>query len=112
MDDLQPLLAMLEEELNCLIAGLKAALPVEQKPDTVAAEVDWKKIKPILAKLFALLEDKDAEAIDLFEESEALLRDAFGASLMPVEKAFKSFNLKEALSTLRSIANAHEYLTD
>ena len=104
VNEMEALLAAAGLELERLVHALESVLPLPATPETVAREnVDWEKIKTILAKLEDLLQEKDAEAIDLFEESLALLTAAFGPALAPVDKALKNYDLKDALAALQAL---------
>jgi two-component system sensor histidine kinase/response regulator len=105
--EMAELLAPLEKDLTLMVQSIENVLPKEHSPSAPASEVDWRRVKEVVAQLLTLLQEKDAEAIDVFEEAEDLLWSAFGPSAAPVKKALQSYQLKEALFALNAAAEAN-----
>ena len=86
-------------------ADTAAALPPDEQ--AVAAEaVDWEALRPLIAQLRALLEDSDAEALDLLEANGKALHAAFGPAYRKIEKCVRDFDFEAGLEALNAAAAA------
>jgi len=89
--------------LAALIAELAAKLPAEACPP---AAVDLSRLQGVCRRLAEFLADNDAEAGDVLDAEEALLRTAFAGDYRPIEAAVRSFDYEAALAALRASALA------
>jgi signal transduction histidine kinase/DNA-binding response OmpR family regulator/HPt (histidine-containing phosphotransfer) domain-containing protein len=102
-DRIESHLSAVDEELTRIIAAIQEALPEEEALEAVdAGDVDWEKAREVVAQLEELLQNDDAGAIDLFEESAPLLRAALGNAAASVETPLSGWDLAGALEALRS----------
>ncbi len=103
-DQIESLVAAMEKELARLIAAIQEALQVvEESPETAeAGDVDWEKARAVVARLEVLLEQDDAGAINVFEQSAPLIRAAFGDAAASIEMPLTGWDLPEALKALRA----------
>jgi len=107
-DDLasiSPKLEIVTQQLAELLAAISAALPPDEQ--AVAAEaVDWEALRPLIAQLRALLEDSDAEALELLEANGKALHAAFGPAYRKIEKCVRDFDFEAGLEALNAAAAA------
>ena len=101
--ELAPLLDSAAKMLAALIAELAAKLPAEACPP---AAVDLSRLQGVCRRLAEFLADNDAEAGDVLDAEEALLRTAFAGDYRPIEAAVRSFDYEAALAALRASALA------
>ena len=102
---ISPKLESVTRQLAALLAAISAALPPDAQ--AVAAEaVDWEALRPLIAQLRALLEDSDAEALDLLEANGKALQAAFGPAYRKIEKCVRDFDFEAGLEALNAAAAA------
>nr|WP_145550362.1 hybrid sensor histidine kinase/response regulator [Variovorax boronicumulans] len=97
------LLAACEALCVPLVAALRQALAAQEAasmPATVQT-VDWAAVGPLAERLQALLEQDDADAIDLFQRHAAALRPALGERYAAIAKAIGDFDFGGAAQQLR-----------
>jgi two-component system sensor histidine kinase/response regulator len=99
-EDLGRALAQLGVASQALIAQLTAALPAPAVVAEVA--VDWPVARELAARLQALLADDDADAVELFQAHEPVLKAALGSHHTPLAHALNGYDLDQALRVLRS----------
>lgn len=101
----EELLTQTADELDLLIVSLREALPQEaqQEKSKAVAAVDWQRVNLIMQRLRQLLQENDAESIDLFVQEEEILFAAFGSALESLKAAFQGFRLRDALTALNAI---------
>jgi two-component system sensor histidine kinase/response regulator len=99
--EIESCLKAVDRELPRLVSALQAALPPVQSP-SVAAEVDWEKVRDVVARLETLLAGDDTGAIPVFNEAAAQIRSAFGPAAAPIENALKGYDMEGALNALRA----------
>jgi hypothetical protein len=63
-------------------------------------------LRPLIAQLRALLEDSDAEALDLLEANGKALQAAFGPAYRKIEKFVRDFDFEAGLEALTAAAVA------
>jgi two-component system sensor histidine kinase/response regulator len=105
MADLTAMLPPLDEAVATLLQALVEALPQPAQapaPPGLADAPDWPSLRPLLDRLDALLAEDDAEAVDLFQEHRAELKNALGPEFQRIESALADFMLNEALEALRT----------
>ena len=110
----QPLLEDVEAACAALVAALRQALRLvarlhgrdaaERARPTTQAEPDWAAVQAVVARLEALLQDYDAEALELFEQSEQLLRPVLGQGYTGLADALRIYDFDEAMGQLREAA--------
>jgi signal transduction histidine kinase/CheY-like chemotaxis protein len=90
----------------CLAELLGVLAPTRVVPDEVsqAGPVDAEALAAVTSRLRALLEDADAEAIELFGAHRALLRAAYPAHFDALSSAADSFDTDALLDALRAAA--------
>jgi len=108
ISELKPLLSEADQELARLVLAIQTALPTT--PLQVVAEVDWTKVKEVVAQLESLLTDDDADAIDIFEESALLLSAAFGSVASSIGLLIKNYDMSQALIALQTAKLDHTEL--
>jgi signal transduction histidine kinase/DNA-binding response OmpR family regulator len=92
-------LQSVEQALQPLIAALCAALPAPQVVQ--AAAVDWNAARETAARLQALLDDDDAEAVEFFREHMPVLRAVLGEHYAHIDHLVNRYVLAEANEALR-----------
>jgi two-component system sensor histidine kinase/response regulator len=105
MAELAAMLPPLDEAVATLVQALVEALPQPVQapaPSGLADAPDWPSLRPLLERLEALLAEDDAEAVDLFQEHRADLKNALGPEFQRIESALADFMLNEALEALRT----------
>ena len=97
------LLAACEALCAPLVAALRQALAAPQEACTPATgqELDWATVRPLAERLQALLEQDDADAIDLFQSNAAVLRPALGERYDGIANAIGDFDFGSAAQQLR-----------
>ncbi|GHC85857.1 hypothetical protein GCM10007320_31210 [Pseudorhodoferax aquiterrae] len=97
------LLAACEALCGPLVAALRQALAAPQEACTPATgqELDWATVRPLAERLQALLEQDDADAIDLFQSNAAVLRPALGERYDGIANAIGDFDFGSAAQQLR-----------
>ena len=102
----EQLLAACEALSGPLVAALREALADGQKAAAPApaavAQVDWNTVRPLAERLQALLEQDDADAVDLFQRNAALLRPALAGRYDGIANAIGDFDFGGAAQQLRS----------
>ena len=98
-DELGRALAQLGRASEDLIAALHQALPAPAAVPEVA--VDWPAARALTARLLALLSDDDADAVELFQAHEPLLKAALGRHHAPLAQAMNGYDLDQSLQVLR-----------
>ena len=66
-----------------------------------AAAVDWAAARAIVARLQALLDDDDAEAVEVFHEHASVLRAILGDGFAAIDRLVSRYVLAEASEALR-----------
>ena len=95
-------LEVVRQELKRILAAIRRALPDKEAPEIVrAVDLDWDRAREAVKRLEALLEENDAGAIDVFEESASLLRSALGSTVAFLEEAITGWDFPAALEALR-----------
>ncbi|WP_326539621.1 hybrid sensor histidine kinase/response regulator [Pseudorhodoferax sp.] len=89
-----PLVAMLRQVLAASDAAAAAA-------PAAAEEVDWNAVRPLVERLQALLEQDDADAMDLFQRSATVLRPALAERYEGIASAISDFDFGGAAQQLR-----------
>ena len=56
-----------------------------------------------MQRLEALLQSDDAEAYDVFLQSQAPIHQAFGAATLPLAQQIEAFDFQKALKTLQRL---------
>ncbi|RCW64710.1 hybrid sensor histidine kinase/response regulator [Pseudorhodoferax soli] len=99
------LLAACETLCGPLVAALRQALEAGEAmaPPAAAAAgpFDWNTVRPLAERLLALLEQDDADAIDLLQRNAALLRPALGERYEGMASAIGDFDFGSAAQQLR-----------
>ncbi|MGC3983696.1 MAG: response regulator [Pseudorhodoferax sp.] len=97
------LLAACEALCGPLVAALRQALATDEATPAPAAaqEVDWATVRPLAERLQALLEQDDADAIDLLQRNAAVLRPALGEWYDGIANAVGDFDFGHAARQLR-----------
>jgi two-component system, sensor histidine kinase and response regulator len=100
--------------LRPLVAALRKALAPAGAvtPESASPDLDWATARELVERLETLLDDDDAEAIELFEQEADLLRPALAKGARAVEQALQNWNLVEALKALRHARAAQPLLQD
>jgi two-component system, sensor histidine kinase and response regulator len=103
-----------DSELRPLVAALRKALAPAGAvtPESASPDLDWATARELVERLETLLDDDDAEAIELFEQEADLLRPALAKGARAVEQALQNWNLVEALKALRHARAAQPLLQD
>ncbi|PZP92516.1 MAG: hybrid sensor histidine kinase/response regulator [Variovorax paradoxus] len=98
------LLAACETLCAPLVAALRQALVADEAVATPTAvqEVDWATVRPLTDRLQALLEQDDADAIDLFQSNATVLRPALGEHYDGIANAIGDFDFGGAAQQLHS----------
>jgi len=96
---LDPLIAVLEAELNTLLPAILQAI-ADDEP--AAAAVDWPAVRQLLATLATRLEGGYIDGNQLFNDNFSMLRAALGSFALTLERQINDFAYQEALATLRS----------
>ena len=96
---LEPLIAVVEAELNTLLPAILQAI-ADDEP--AAAAVDWPAVRQLLATLATRLEGGYIDGNQLFNDNFSMLRAALGSFALTLEKQINDFAYQEALATLRS----------
>ena len=96
-------LAAAQQELSQLIEALNRTLPRDEQAREALATVDSNRVSQVLSQLESLLASYDAEAVEVFKWNASLLRRAYGAAFVPVEKKIAAFMFPEALTALRDM---------
>jgi len=101
--ELAPLLDSLAPPLKALIDALEQRLP---KPSEVASTQSFTpdEIRPVLARLTALLADDNSEASDVLNAHPELLRQALGVAYPEVSRAIGNFDFETALAQIQAVA--------
>jgi HPt (histidine-containing phosphotransfer) domain-containing protein len=100
---ISPKLETVAQQLAELLAAISAALPPDEQAAPAEA-VDWEALRPLIARLRALLEDSDAEALDLLEANGKALQRAFGPAYRKIEKSVQDFDFEAGLEALDAAA--------
>jgi two-component system sensor histidine kinase/response regulator len=100
------LLAACEALCGPLVAALRQALEageaVAPQAAAAAGPFDWNTVRPLAERLLALLEQDDADAVDLFQHNAALLRPALGERHEGIASAIGDFDFGSAAQQLRN----------
>ena len=101
---LHDILNEMEQEFR----ALTKALSVSKTPSLLSTSPSFSKeklsqAKEVLARLSALLENNEATANSLFDQSKELLEPIFGEPINLLEKQIMNFDYSEALETVHSL---------
>ncbi|MDU9409961.1 response regulator [Pseudomonas sp. zfem001] len=94
-------LGALAEHCAELIDCVLRVLPAQALTEAAQGDIDWPRIRLLVARLELLLSDDDSDAIELFEQEAALFKAALGAYFVALERAINSYILDDALAALR-----------
>jgi len=103
-------LAALEATCAALIVQLQAVVPVQAMTEATQGDLDWPRVRQLIARLEFLLSDDDSDAIELFEQEAALFKAALGAGFAPLERAINSYILVDALAVLQAAMQSNPAL--
>jgi two-component system sensor histidine kinase/response regulator len=97
------LLAACEALCGPLVTALRQVLTANEAAPAPAAarEVDWAAVRPLAERLQALLEQDDADAIELFQSNATVLRPALGERYDSIANAIGDFDFSGAAQQLR-----------
>jgi len=95
-------LAALEASCAALIVQLQAVVPAQAMTEATQGDLDWPRVRQLIARLEFLLSDDDSDAIELFEQEAALFKAALGTGFAPLERAINSYILVDALAVLQA----------
>ncbi len=100
------LLAACESLCGPLVAAVRQALgddTAAASPAPAAAQdIDWAAVRPVADRLQTLLEQDDADAIDLFQNNASLLRPALGERYDAIAGAIGDFDFGGAAQQLQA----------
>ena len=103
----EPMLIQLNEALEALLSGLRAALAVAPAASTPAQALGREQVEPVLQRLKTLLSNDDAEAADYLSAHRSLLAEALPiAAFLAIEKATADYQFEEALQKLQAVMQA------
>jgi len=103
----QPVPAVLElvadarQSLERVIAAIQAVVPPEEAATRPVAALDWNEVRHLIARLELLLSEDDAEASEVFTESEDVLSTGLGSAAGPIRECLRNYDFEAALSLLR-----------
>jgi HPt (histidine-containing phosphotransfer) domain-containing protein len=104
LNDINPELVDLEQELNRLITAIQSALPVV-KSAGVSVNVDPEKLTRVIRELSALLSVNDADALSCITENAELFRGGLqNSEFEEIEKAIQNFDFDAARTKLNHAA--------
>jgi CheY-like chemotaxis protein len=95
------LVADARQSLERAIAAIQALVPQEEDATRPVAALDWDLVRPRIARLELLLSDDDAEASELFTESQDLLAAGLGSASGPIRECLRNYDFEAALALLR-----------
>ncbi|KQP49309.1 response regulator [Pseudorhodoferax sp. Leaf274] len=100
------LLAACEALCGPLVDALRQVLAATATTPATAAQptaqaVDWTTVRPVAERLQALLEQDDADAMDLFQRNAAMLRPALAGHHDGIARAIGDFDFGRAAQLLR-----------
>ncbi|MGB4075070.1 response regulator [Pseudomonas sp.] len=95
-------LTVLGSSCSELIARLQAVLPAQAVVEAAQGDIDWPRVRQLVARLEFLLGDDDADAIELFEREAALFKAVLRQGFAPLERAINSYILDDALLVLQA----------
>ena len=93
---------------------IRAVLPekLDEGQDEDFGEVDWERARETIRKLNGLLADSDSDALDVFRQSESLLKAALGSFFPGVKTPIGGWDLEGAHRALRSACEEIPHLRD
>ncbi|MDP3578924.1 response regulator [Methyloversatilis sp.] len=93
--------ALRQLDLDCqrVMRDIAQALPA--LPPVAEVPVDWPAARALVTQLLALLSDDAADAVELFQRHEAVLKAALGAHHAALAQAMHGYNLDQGLAVLR-----------
>ena len=104
-------LAALEASCAALIVQLQAVVPGQATTEATQGNIDWPRVRQLIARLEFLLGDDDSDAIELFEQEAALFKAALGTDFAPLERAISSYILVDALAVLQAAMQSNPALS-
>ncbi len=104
-------LAALEASCAALIVQLQAVVPALAATEATHGDIDWPRVRQLIARLEFLLSDDDSDAIELFEQEAALFKAALGTGFAPLERAINSYILVDALAVLQAAMQSNPALS-
>ncbi len=104
-------LAALEASCAALIVQLQAVMPAQAATEATHGDIDWPRVRQLIARLEFLLSDDDSDAIELFEQETALFKAALGTGFAPLERAINSYILVDALAVLQAAMQSNPALS-
>ena len=103
-EQLEPLLAAVEDELSLVIAALATLNKATISSAAGEQHLDKNKFRQLLVRLRALLEDDDTDAIDVIDELQDLPGIAVhSAMLKQLTTAVESYDFDTALQQLNAL---------
>ena len=112
-DSWQPLVKTMTTRLLSLITQLEQKLPhSEPSQPEVLVQIDREMLKRVCCQLGQLIEESDAEALDLIETHLALLRAAFAENYQSFYDAIQRFDFDQAFAILQQVASIHKISLD
>ena len=87
--------------MSALLDALADSLP-ERKPEPVASGADLAKLKKLRDRLEQLMTDDDVAALDLFNDSAALLKFAYPSRFEEMQRALAAYDFGSALELLQT----------
>ena len=106
-EEIEPLLEKVASALSLVLTGLAALEQAVTKQPVQVEALDPEKLKSLLDRLRALLEDDDTDATELVEELEELPGiEAHASALKRLSKAIDEYDFDEALEGLDKLESA------
>lgn len=97
--------------MYALIVQLQAVVPIQAATEATQGDIDWPRVRQLIARLEFLLSDDDSDAIELFEQEAALFKAALGTGFAPLERAINSYILVDALAVLQTAMQSNPALS-
>jgi two-component system, sensor histidine kinase and response regulator len=105
-DELDGLLAELQQSLETLVVAINAQFPATQPHELVA--VDAEQLLQVCQQLQRLFAEDDPRAGKLFDEQAELLRSAFTTDYAALAAAVRGFDFEQALALLQAAAGQRQ----
>jgi two-component system, sensor histidine kinase and response regulator len=94
-----------------LITRLQEVLPAQAVTQAASGDLDWPRVRQLLARLEFLLSDDDADSIELFQQETALFKAVLGPEFAALERTINSYILDDALAVLRAAIQSNPALS-
>ncbi|WP_445941118.1 response regulator [Pseudomonas sp.] len=105
-DELDGLLAELQQSLETLVVAINAQFPAAQQHELLA--VDAEQLLQVCRQLQRLFVEDDPRAGKLFDEQAELLRSAFTTDYAALAAAVRGFDFEQALALLQAAAGQRQ----